>query len=122
MSRLACRPFNCGTSAEQPFFAGTIVILGRAAYLGGMFSSFDFCLPTRATVVPNGPEWFHEIKYDGYRLRVERNGDRVRWREIAKRGRAFTRRMASDAVDDALLLLKTGAAGQDRSAFLADGD
>jgi bifunctional non-homologous end joining protein LigD len=23
-------------------------------------------------------KWFHEIKYDGYRLRVERNGDRVR--------------------------------------------
>jgi ATP-dependent DNA ligase len=23
-------------------------------------------------------EWFDEIKYDGYRLRVERNGDRVR--------------------------------------------
>jgi hypothetical protein len=23
-------------------------------------------------------DWLHEIKYDGYRLRVERNGDRVR--------------------------------------------
>jgi len=28
--------------------------------------------------VPAGPEWFHEIKYDGYRLRLERDGDRVR--------------------------------------------
>ena len=27
---------------------------------------------------PDGPEWFHEIKYDGYRLRVERDDDRVR--------------------------------------------
>jgi ATP-dependent DNA ligase len=28
--------------------------------------------------VPSGPEWLHEIKYDGYRLRLERDGDRVR--------------------------------------------
>jgi ATP-dependent DNA ligase len=39
---------------------------------------FEFCIPTRATVVPNCPDWFHEIKYDGYRLRLERDGDRVR--------------------------------------------
>jgi ATP-dependent DNA ligase len=39
---------------------------------------FEFCLPTGAKVVPDGPDWIHEIKYDGYRLRVERNGDRVR--------------------------------------------
>jgi bifunctional non-homologous end joining protein LigD len=43
-----------------------------------MFNSFEFCLPTRSTSVPDGPDWLHEIKYDGYRLRVERNGDRVR--------------------------------------------
>jgi ATP-dependent DNA ligase len=28
--------------------------------------------------VPAGPEWYHEIKFDGYRLRLERDGDRVR--------------------------------------------
>jgi len=43
-----------------------------------MFKSFDFCLPTKATSVPSGPDWLHEIKYDGYRLRLERDGDRVR--------------------------------------------
>jgi ATP-dependent DNA ligase len=43
-----------------------------------MFKSFEFCLPTRATTVPDGPDWLHEIKYDGYRLRVERDGDHVR--------------------------------------------
>lgn len=31
-----------------------------------------------ATKVPASPELLHEIKYDGYRLRLERNGDRVR--------------------------------------------
>lgn len=39
---------------------------------------FDFCLPSKATAVPTGPDWLHEIKYDGYRLRLERDGDRVR--------------------------------------------
>jgi ATP-dependent DNA ligase len=39
---------------------------------------FEFCIPTVGKVVPAGAEWFHEIKYDGYRLRIEREGDRVR--------------------------------------------
>jgi bifunctional non-homologous end joining protein LigD len=42
-----------------------------------MSKAFDFCIPTRGTEVPAGPDWLHEIKYDGYRLRVERDGDRV---------------------------------------------
>jgi hypothetical protein len=37
-----------------------------------------FYLPTRATAVPAAPEWFHEIKHDGYPLRLERDGTRVR--------------------------------------------
>jgi bifunctional non-homologous end joining protein LigD len=37
-----------------------------------------FCLPMAKKVVPAGPDWIHEIKYDGYRLRVERDGNRVR--------------------------------------------
>lgn len=45
---------------------------------------FDFCLPTVGKAAPAGPEWFHEIKYDGYRLRLERDGDRVRL--IMRRG------------------------------------
>ena len=33
---------------------------------------FQCCIPTRATKVPDGPDWFHEIKHDGYRLIVRR--------------------------------------------------
>ncbi|MGY8682875.1 RNA ligase family protein [Bradyrhizobium sp. UFLA05-153] len=40
--------------------------------------SFEFCLPVKGTTVPDGPDWLHEVKYDGYRLRLERDGDRVR--------------------------------------------
>ena len=51
---------------------------------------FEFCLPTRATTVPAAPEWFHEIKYDGYRLRLERDGARMRL--ITKGGYDWTKR------------------------------
>jgi bifunctional non-homologous end joining protein LigD len=41
-------------------------------------SAFDPCIPTRGTKVPNRPEWLHEIKHDGYRLIVQRQGKRIR--------------------------------------------
>jgi bifunctional non-homologous end joining protein LigD len=43
-----------------------------------MFGSFDFCFPTRGIKVSDLPEWIHAVKYDGYRLRVERECDCVR--------------------------------------------
>src|SRR5580693_9133164 len=55
-----------------------------------MPSKFEFCIPTRATKVPFGPEWLHEIKYDGYRLRLERDGDRVQL--ITRNGYDWTKR------------------------------
>jgi hypothetical protein len=42
-----------------------------------MPSTFDFCIPTRSTSVPATPDRLHEIKYDGYRLGLEREGDRA---------------------------------------------
>jgi bifunctional non-homologous end joining protein LigD len=36
------------------------------------------CIPTRAAKAPVGPDWVHEIKHDGYRLIVRRDGDTVR--------------------------------------------
>ena len=41
-------------------------------------SPFEPCIPTRGTKVPDRPEWIHEIKHDGYRLIVQRDGKRVR--------------------------------------------
>jgi hypothetical protein len=35
--------------------------------------TFEFCLPTRATTVTAGPDWLHEVKYGGHRLRLERD-------------------------------------------------
>ena len=36
------------------------------------------CLPSKVSRVPSGSLWVHEIKHDGYRLMVRRDGDRVR--------------------------------------------
>jgi bifunctional non-homologous end joining protein LigD len=55
-----------------------------------MSKAFDFCIPTRGNKVPHTPDWLHEIKYDGYRLRVERNGDRVRL--FTRNGHDWTKR------------------------------
>jgi ATP-dependent DNA ligase len=55
-----------------------------------MSKAFDFCIPTRGIKVPHTPDWIHEIKYDGYRLRIERDGDRVRL--ITRNGYDWTKR------------------------------
>src|SRR3954453_20644134 len=36
------------------------------------------CRPSKASAPPSGPEWVHEIKHDGFRLLVHREGPRVR--------------------------------------------
>ena len=41
-------------------------------------SEFQPCIPTRGTKVPAGPDWLHEVKHDGFRMIVQREGDRVR--------------------------------------------
>jgi bifunctional non-homologous end joining protein LigD len=35
------------------------------------------CQPSKVTRPPSGPLWVHEIKHDGYRLMVRRDGSRV---------------------------------------------
>jgi hypothetical protein len=40
--------------------------------------AFQPCIPSRGTTVPAGEDWLHEIKHDGYRLIVQKDGQRVR--------------------------------------------
>ena len=40
--------------------------------------AFEPCIPMRGTKVPNRREWIHEIKHDGYRLIIQRDGKCVR--------------------------------------------
>src|SRR5215467_11492089 len=39
---------------------------------------YTFSLPTKADKVPAGPDWLHEVKYDGYRMMLIREQDRLR--------------------------------------------
>ena len=60
--------------------------------------SSSACRPPQK-LVPAGPEWPHEMKYDGFRLRVERNRDRVR--PITRGGYDWTKKYPW-IVEDAL--------------------
>jgi bifunctional non-homologous end joining protein LigD len=55
-----------------------------------MPSTFAPCIPTVGKAVPASKDWIHEIKYDGYRLIVHRDGDRVRL--ITKGGYDWSKR------------------------------
>ena len=72
---------------------------------------FEFCIPTTGKAVPAGPDWFHEIKFDGYRLRVERDGDRVRL--ITRGGYDWTKRYP---------WIAQAALENRRSQFVIDGE
>ena len=72
---------------------------------------FEFCIPTVGKAVPSAPEWYHEIKFDGYRLRVERDGDRVRL--ITRGGYDWTKRFP---------WIAEAALKNRRSQFVIDGE
>jgi bifunctional non-homologous end joining protein LigD len=69
------------------------------------------CIPTRSSKPPVGPQWFHEIKHDGYRLIARKQDGRVR---------LFTRR-GYDWSDRYPLIAKAVAAIRATSATV-DGE
>jgi ATP dependent DNA ligase domain len=48
------------------------------------------CIPSLAHKPPSGPDWVHEVKHDGYRLIVRRDGETVRL--FTRRGYDWTER------------------------------
>lgn len=73
--------------------------------------AFDPCIPTRAAKAPDRPEWFHEVKHDGYRLTVERDGKRVRL--FTRNGHDWTKRYP---------LIAEAALRNRTSSFVIDGE
>ena len=69
------------------------------------------CQPSKAARPPSGPLWVHEIKHDGYRLMVRRDGLRVRC--FTRNGHDWADRFP--AIVDAALGIKA-------SSFLIDGE
>jgi bifunctional non-homologous end joining protein LigD len=53
-------------------------------------NKYEPCIPTRGAKVPSGPNWIHEIKYDGYRVIVQREGKRARL--LTRNGHDWTHR------------------------------
>jgi len=64
----------------------------RAAHHGFI----EPCLPSRTAHPPLGPDWIHEIKYDGFRLMARRDGPSVRL--LTRRGYDWTQRFGLIAV------------------------
>jgi bifunctional non-homologous end joining protein LigD len=69
------------------------------------------CIPTRAYQAPVGPDWVHEIKHDGYRLQVRREGERVRL--FSRHGHDWTERYPAIAA---------GASSLRARSFTLDGE
>ena len=63
------------------------------------------CIPTRAIKPPAGADWVHEIKHDGYRLQVRRQGDVVRL--FTRNGYDWSARYPAISVTAALLRAKS---------------
>ena len=74
-------------------------------------TAFEPCIPTRGTTVATGNDWIHEIKHDGYRLIVQRDGQRVR---------LFTRN--GHDWRDRFPLITEGALRNRNSSFVIDGE
>jgi bifunctional non-homologous end joining protein LigD len=76
------------------------------------------CIPTRAFKVPSGPDWIHEVKHDGYRLQVRREGDSVR--PFTRRGFDWTERYP--AIVRTALALPAKSCTLDGEAVVCGGD
>ena len=57
-----------------------------------LFSSLRFiqpCQPTLRVIPPSGAQWLHEVKFDGWRIQLQKNGRRVAL--YTKNGHDFSR-------------------------------
>src|SRR5262245_14639858 len=69
------------------------------------------CLPSRADHPPTGPGWVHEIKHDGFRLMVRRDGAGIRL--ITRNGHDWSGRFP---------LISEAAGALKARSFLLDGE
>jgi bifunctional non-homologous end joining protein LigD len=77
------------------------------------------CSPTRATQPPSGPDWVHEIKHDGYRMMVRREGATVRL--FTRRGYDWTDRYPAIAAAAAKLRARSFTLDGEAVVCGADG-
>jgi hypothetical protein len=78
----------------------------------------DPCIPTLAAKPPAGPGWVHEIKHDGYRLILRRDGEMVRL--FTRRGYDWTEHYP--AIASAAAKLRAKSFTLDGEAVVAGAD
>jgi hypothetical protein len=76
-------------------------------------------IPSLAHKPPSGPDWVHEIKHDGYRLIVRRDGEAVRL--FTRRGYDWTDRYPAIAAVAAKLRAKSFTLDGEAAVSGADG-
>ena len=74
------------------------------------------CLPTKATTLPSGRLWLHEIKHDGFRIIARKTGTQVRL--YSRPGNDLTRRFP--LIVDALSRLRSRSCIIDGEAVACD--
>jgi bifunctional non-homologous end joining protein LigD len=79
----------------------------------------DPCIPTLAAKPSSGLDWVHEIKHDGYRLIVRRDGKAVRL--FTRRGHDWTHRYPSIAAGAAMLRARSFTLDGEAVVCGADG-
>jgi bifunctional non-homologous end joining protein LigD len=77
------------------------------------------CVASQALKVPTGPGWLYEIKHDGYRMQVRKDGDRVRL--LTRRGFDWTERYPLAAAGARKLKAKTCTIDCELVCAAADG-
>jgi ATP-dependent DNA ligase len=76
-----------------------------------VFAFIEPCLPSPAERPPSGPGWVHEIKHDGFRLMVRRDGAGIRL--LTRRGHDWSGRFP---------LIAEAAGALKARCFLLDGE
>src|SRR5262249_4219387 len=94
----------------------SVAMLSRSPFANRPAAFIDPCLPTLAQAVPNGPQWAHEIKHDGYRFICRRDGDRVR--VFSRHGKDWTDKVP--AIAKAILALPVTSATLDGEGVVVD--
>jgi bifunctional non-homologous end joining protein LigD len=77
------------------------------------------CLPTLAKEPPAGAGWVHEVKFDGYRLQLHKEGKKVVL--LSKNGNDFTSRFSDIATAASLIPTKSVILDCELTACQEDG-
>jgi bifunctional non-homologous end joining protein LigD len=112
------RPFR-GIVTTPPAGGQRLLSTGMLARRSRTDGFVDPCIPTLAHKPPSGPGWGHEIKHDGYRLIVRREGAIVRL--FTRRGYDWTDRYPAIASAAAKLRAESFTVDGEAAVVSADG-